>query len=124
MSLYDYKVSKLIDAGDPPFAALIMAALRKADSKNAYELRQAFPDICAELQARYDAPGGRLPSDTHRTTAAELTPGVDACLPQWGWVRVIEVKVDRVRGHVEVKHESGAATLQIHRYIDVIGSES
>ena len=63
MSLYDYRASKELSESDPPFAALIMAALRKADSANAYELRSAFPDICAEMQARYDAPGGVLPSD-------------------------------------------------------------
>ena len=63
MSLYDYKVSKQIDAGDPPFAALIMAALRRADSENAAKLRAQWPDNCAELQARYDAPGGMLDSE-------------------------------------------------------------
>lgn len=66
MSLYDYRISKLIAAEDPPFAALIMAALRKADTGNAMLLREAWPDICEELQVRYDAPGGVLANDTGR----------------------------------------------------------
>ena len=61
MSLYDYQVSReLIGV---PFAALIMAAIRKADTGNAERLRAAFPDIDAEVRARYDAPGGRLPHE-------------------------------------------------------------
>lgn len=63
VSLYDYRISRELAESEPPFAALIMAALRKADSYNAYALRSAFPAICEELQARYDAPGGVLPSD-------------------------------------------------------------
>ena len=63
MSHYDYAVSRQIDADDYPFAALIMAALRKADSTNAAKIQAAWPDIAAELQARYNAPGGVLPGD-------------------------------------------------------------
>jgi len=51
MSRYDYEQSKIIAQEDPPFAALIMAATRKADSMNASLLRDAFPEITAELQA-------------------------------------------------------------------------
>jgi hypothetical protein len=65
MSLYDYKVSQQIDADDPPFYALIMAALRKADSDNAQRLRSAWPNVCDEMQARYNAPGGVLPEEVH-----------------------------------------------------------
>lgn len=65
MSLYDYIVSKALAEDDPPFEALIMAALRKADSENAAKLRSAWPETCAEMQARYDAPGGVLPGE-HR----------------------------------------------------------
>lgn len=63
MSLYDYYVSRDISVQDPPFAALIMAALRKADTSNFVKLRKAFPDIAVEFIARYDAPGGRLEGD-------------------------------------------------------------
>lgn len=63
MSLYDYRASQQISATDPPFYALIMAAVRKADTQNAARLRMAFPDVCDEFAARYDAPGGMLPTD-------------------------------------------------------------
>lgn len=60
MSLFDYQASKQIAQMDPPFSALIMAAYRKADTSDAIRLEQAFPDICRELRARYNAPGGLL----------------------------------------------------------------
>ncbi|KUH86312.1 hypothetical protein [Mycobacterium sp. IS-1556] len=63
MSLYDYRASQQIGAADPPFHALIMAAIRKADTGNAARLRMAFPDTFAEFEARYNAPGGMLPED-------------------------------------------------------------
>lgn len=69
MSLYDYRVSHDIAASDPPFAALIMAAMRKADSINAARLRDAFPALWDEVDARYHAPGGVLPTDARRATA-------------------------------------------------------
>lgn len=63
MSLYDYQVSKELAIEDPPFAALIMAAYRLADTTNVIRLQRIFPDICQELQDRYNAPGGLLPSE-------------------------------------------------------------
>ena len=60
MSLHEYLEANRILKEDPPFYALIMAAMRKADSHNFTLLRRAFPDIAEELQIRYDAPGGRL----------------------------------------------------------------
>ena len=63
MSHYDYEISKQIAARDYPFYALIMAAMRKADSNNAELLRLAFPDIYHELKLRYNSPGGVLPED-------------------------------------------------------------
>lgn len=60
MSLFDYKKSQDIDACDYPFYAIIMAAMLRADSINADKLRAAFPETFEELQARYNAPGGRL----------------------------------------------------------------
>jgi hypothetical protein len=63
VSLYDYRASQQISATDPPFHALIMAAIRKADSQNAARLRMTFPDVHAEFHARYNAPGGVLPGD-------------------------------------------------------------
>lgn len=46
-----------------PFYALIMAAMRQADTANAERLRHMFPVVWDELQARYHAPGGLLPGD-------------------------------------------------------------
>lgn len=63
MSLHEYLVSQELDRDHPPFYALIMAAMVKADSRNIALLRSAFPETFAELDARYNAPGGRLPSD-------------------------------------------------------------
>lgn len=60
MSLYDYKVSQIISADTPPFYALIMAAMRGADTMNQRLLRGAFPEVWDEFKARYNAPGGKL----------------------------------------------------------------
>ncbi|MBA7547829.1 hypothetical protein ES705_40267 [subsurface metagenome] len=60
MSHYDYEKSKEISVEDPPFASLIMAAIRKADTENTVKLRGTFPEIFNELQKRYLAPGGVL----------------------------------------------------------------
>lgn len=60
MSLYDYKQGLRIGAQDYPFYALIQAAMRQADTDNLERLKQAFPDVWAELLQRYDAPGGVL----------------------------------------------------------------
>ena len=63
MSLYEYDVSREIDAKDYPFYSLLMAAMRKADSDNTVKLQANWPDIWDELQARYNAPGGTLEGD-------------------------------------------------------------
>ncbi len=70
MSLYDYEQSKKIFEADVSFDACIMAAMRGADTFNAARLRLAFPDMWDELQARYNAPGGRLDSDRDETEAS------------------------------------------------------
>jgi hypothetical protein len=62
MSLYDYEASRRLPT-DTPFYALIMAAMRRADTANLALLREAWPDVWAELDARYNAPGGVLPGD-------------------------------------------------------------
>ena len=63
MSRYDYEVSQDLAEHGHPFYALIMAAMRQADIDNSARLRAAFPDGWAELQQRYNAPGGQLPSE-------------------------------------------------------------
>jgi hypothetical protein len=63
MSYFHYQASKKISEGDPPFYALIMAAMRKADTRNTALLRAAWPKVWDDLQARHWAPGGVLDSD-------------------------------------------------------------
>lgn len=63
MSLHEYQISQLIDIQDRPFYALIMAAMRQADTLNLEKLQRAFPLTWAEFERRYHAPGGRLPED-------------------------------------------------------------
>lgn len=63
MSLHAYKVSQEISKENPPFSALIMAAMRKADTQNAVKLRLAFPEIYDELEERYWTPGGLIASE-------------------------------------------------------------
>lgn len=63
LNLIDYEISKHIAMRDIPFAALIAAALRKADSDNFARLESVFPDIASDLKLRYNAPGGILLKD-------------------------------------------------------------
>ena len=63
MSLYDYQISIELAKADPPFYALIMAAIRKADDVNLVRLDRVFPHIVNEFKRRYHAPGGMLPED-------------------------------------------------------------
>jgi hypothetical protein len=60
MSLYDYQQSQEIATRDYPFYALIMAAIRQADTENLDKLQRVFPEVVAEFRHRYHAPGGRL----------------------------------------------------------------
>ena len=63
MSLYDYHASLKLSQNDPPFYAIIMAAMRKADTNNTALLKSCWPEVYAELFERYHAPGGELPTD-------------------------------------------------------------
>lgn len=63
MSLHDYRQSKKLAQEDPPFYSLIMAAMRKADSKNMSKLIFAWPEVWNEFYDRYHAPGGYLPGE-------------------------------------------------------------
>jgi hypothetical protein len=75
MTWYDYRESKRFGA-DPNFYALIMAAMRKADTFNAIKLHTAFPDVWDEAYARYWAPGGVIAGDPpgllERVAAGEI----------------------------------------------------
>jgi hypothetical protein len=68
MSLHDYEVSRFAAEG-VPFAGLIMAAMHRADTANLTMLKDCWPDVWAELDARYNAPGGVLPGDPDETTS-------------------------------------------------------
>lgn len=63
IGLHAYHVSQMIAKDDPPFFALISAAMQKADTDNLARLRFAFPEEWAELRKRYDASLGVLPED-------------------------------------------------------------
>ena len=66
MSLHEYVMSQEIAKESYPFYALIMAAMRQADSINTVMLAECWPRTYDELQARYNAPGGAL---NHRDAA-------------------------------------------------------
>lgn len=61
MSLADYNASKrLVAEPDASFHALLFALMRRAGGENLLALRAAFPEECAEVLARYNAPGALL----------------------------------------------------------------
>ena len=60
MSYHEYLAAKEILHADPPFYALIMAAMHCADTWNTEKLRAAWPEVWNETFARYHAPGGLL----------------------------------------------------------------
>ena len=60
MSWHEYQESKRIASEDYPFYALIMAAMRQADTDNVASLKFVFPEVWRELKERYNAPGGFL----------------------------------------------------------------
>jgi hypothetical protein len=66
LSYHDYLKGRELLLDDPPFYALIQAAMRRADDHNLEKLKVAFPEIWEELEARYHAPGGMLPEDERR----------------------------------------------------------
>lgn len=74
MSLVSYLQSREINGQrDWDFSALVMAAMRKADTDNFAALAVAFPDIAAEMKARYDAPGGALDDGERAWLEAQVT---------------------------------------------------
>ncbi len=61
-SHFDYTQS-IKAAADYSFYALLLAAVRNADSDNLVLLETAFPGVVANLRRRYHAPGGLLPGE-------------------------------------------------------------
>lgn len=80
MSHYDYEASKRLAAEDHPFYALIMAAMRKADTENLKKLKAAWPSVYEEFYARYRAPGGLLPEERYESPSADLSKGGGAAV--------------------------------------------
>jgi len=71
MARNDYLISQQIEAANHPFYALIMAAMRKADSGNAAKLQVAFPEVVKELNYRYWSAGGLLPGEDGYTAVGD-----------------------------------------------------
>jgi hypothetical protein len=70
----EYQAGVKLAHADADFYGLIVAAMMRADSGNAAKLRSVFPDVWEVTQARYDAPGGYIASDSDaliRNTAGE-----------------------------------------------------
>ena len=63
MSLHEYEEGRKLAAKDPPFYALIQAAMRRADTYNLELLKIRWPEVWLELRARYNAPNGMLKSE-------------------------------------------------------------
>lgn len=63
MSLHAYEQSQNQALRQVSFYALIMAAMRKADTENLAALQREFPRVWEELTQRYNAPGGLLPGE-------------------------------------------------------------
>ncbi len=64
IGLHAYRESQRPELAAVPWHSLLCALMRGADSNHATILRSAFPDEWRELQARYDAPGGRIGAET------------------------------------------------------------
>jgi hypothetical protein len=60
VSLYDWRYALTQVHADAPFDGLLMAACVRADTDNTQRLRTAWPELWAEAEARYHAPGGLL----------------------------------------------------------------
>lgn len=64
MTLEEYRASIMLS--DNPFYALIMAAMRRADTDNLEKLKSAWPEVWSELQQRYKGPGGCITEQEYR----------------------------------------------------------
>ena len=64
MSHYAYMESSRISVNDPPFSAIIYAAIRKGDTVNQEKIKAAWPEEYEEFWLRFNAPGGFLPRES------------------------------------------------------------
>lgn len=69
MTMHHYQASRelerIVEERRIPFYAIIMAAMRKADTVNMAKLTAAFPEQAKELQERYWSIGGHLITDVN-----------------------------------------------------------
>lgn len=65
MSYFDYVYSRQI-AAEYDFYAILMAAMRNADTDNLAKLKAAFPETHQELLERYNNPGGLTDKELKR----------------------------------------------------------
>jgi hypothetical protein len=73
MTYVDYQFSALLAEDAPTVTSLIMAAMRKGSTdRTVAVLRDAFPLIWHELQARHEQYGGLFPSDLEFSTDKDL----------------------------------------------------
>lgn len=78
MSREDYLLSRELAAmvDDAHYYALIMAAIRSADSDNLRKIRHAWPEVYEEFNQRYHAPASLLPGETDEANGiARLADG-------------------------------------------------
>jgi len=76
VSLYDYRKSQEISAENYPFYALIMSAMRQADTDNVELLKMAFPEVWTELHERYHARGGAITEKEIKAMMDNYKPGL------------------------------------------------
>lgn len=67
-TVHDYEYARRLVAQDPPFWALVIAAMRRADTNNERALREAFPQVWEELDRRYHAPMALLEGESRPLT--------------------------------------------------------
>lgn len=63
LSLHSFHAGMELAKSDPPFYALIAAAMVKADTHNAELLRACWPQVFEDAQKRYNAPNGMIEGD-------------------------------------------------------------
>jgi len=84
VGLLDYHISKRLHAKDIPFTALVMAAMRKADTSNLERLIQAFPELYEELTERYNAPLGVIDRDNVEVSTEDLIERITMVIEELG----------------------------------------
>lgn len=73
-TLDDYQKSKKLSEKDYSLAALIFAAILKADSYNLCRFRMIFPEYYDEFMLRHRSPGGAI-NETEKATLFEKGKG-------------------------------------------------